>query len=189
MATAELRPPACRWLPHHLGRVWLRAYCVVWALTLVVAAVVGIAGGDVRALAVSVIGAHLTPGGNPPARLSPILLLAAHNLPVVAWPLLLGVERAHAHPLSRSSADLLVIASVIANVVPVGAAIGAYGSALVAYIPQLPVEWAAVALGASAWMVQRRRPVTAREGAAMFVLLGGVVVCAAAMEVCLVPHR
>ena len=67
--------------------------------------------------------------------------------------------------------------------------LGAYGVALLPYIPNVPLEWAALALGASAWLVQRRRPLTLREGFVWLALIVGVVLCAATLETVAVPHR
>lgn len=75
------------------------------------------------------------------------------------------------------------------NVVIVGVALGAYGHPLLAYIPQVPMEWAALALGASAWLMQRREPLTVREGLAMFAVIAGLLLCAAVIETVAVPHR
>jgi hypothetical protein len=118
-----------------------------------------------------------------------VVALAAHNFPIAAWPVLLGVLGAHQHRLGRQVADVAVLGSLLANTAPVGAAFGAYGAPLLVYVPQLPLEWAGLALGASAWVVQRRRPLTVGEG----LLLGGmtaiVVLCAAVLETVAVPHR
>ena len=76
-----------------------------------------------------------------------------------------------------------------ANVLPVGAALGAYGPPLLAFIPQVPFEWAALALGASAWLMQRREPLAVREGLALFAVIGGLLLCAAVLETVAVPHR
>ncbi len=58
----------------------------------------------------------------------------------------------------------MLLACIIVNTLQVGAALGAYGTALLPYIPQLPLEWGGLALGASAWLVQRRRALTVSEG-------------------------
>jgi hypothetical protein len=103
--------------------------------------------------------------------------------------LLLGVVGAHRHRLSRRVADSAVLACIIVNTVPVGAALGGYGGALLPYIPQLPIEWAGLALGASAWLLQRDRSLAVPEGLAIFVLTAGVLLCAALVETVAVPHR
>ena len=70
-----------------------------------------------------------------------------------------------------------------------GAALGAYGARLLPYIPQLPIEWAGLALGASAWLLQRRRALTVPEGLALLALTVCVLLCAAVIETVAVPHR
>ena len=70
-----------------------------------------------------------------------------------------------------------------------GAALGAYGAPLLPYLPQLPVEWGGLALGVSAWLVQRRRALTVAEGLGLLVLIAGVLLCSGALETVAVPHR
>ena len=93
------------------------------------------------------------------------------------------------HRLGRKIADGVLLACIIVNTLPVGAALGAYGAPLLPYLPQLPLEWAGLALGASAWLVQRRRALTAREGLAVLALTAIVLLCAAVLETVAVPHR
>jgi uncharacterized membrane protein len=126
---------------------------------------------------------------NPPPDLAHVLALAAHNIPIAAWPLLLGVMGAHRHRLARKIADAVLAGCILANTVPVGAALGAYGPPLLPYIPQLPLEWAGLALGASAWLVQRRRALGVREGLLCLALIACVLLCAATLETVAVPHR
>ena len=78
---------------------------------------------------------------------------------------------------------------MIVNVLPVGAALGAYGLPLLPYLPQLPLEWAGLTLGASAWLVQRRRALTLPQGLGLLALIAGVLLCAAVLETVAVPHR
>jgi hypothetical protein len=172
-----------------LWRAWLAAYGATWIVTLLSAALVAIdlarVDGPVRHL----LGLGLDARRNPPPNIGHVLMLLAHNLPLAAWPLLLGVLGAHRRRLARQITDTLIAAWLVANVLPVGAALGAYGPRLLAYIPQLPFEWAALALGASAWLMQRREPMTVREGLAMFAVIGGLLLCAAVLETVAVPHR
>jgi hypothetical protein len=136
-----------------------------------------------------VLGATLDPQRNPPPSIGHVLLLLAHNLPLASWPLLLGVVGAHRRHLARQAADMLVAAVFTVNILTVGAGLGVYGLPLLPYIPQVPLEWAALALGASAWLMQRRDPLTGRQGAALFALIAGVLLCAAVLETVAVPHR
>lgn len=172
-----------------LRRAWLAAYTSTWILTLSAGALVAIdlaqLGRPVRHL----LELSLSPQRNPPPSIGHVIALLAHNLPLAAWPLLLGVVGAHRHHLARQITDTVLAAWLTANVLLVGAALGAYGSQLLVYLPQVPFEWAALALGASAWLMQRSDPLTVRERAALFTLIAGVLLCAAILETIAVPHR
>jgi hypothetical protein len=172
-----------------LAHIWLHAYAAVWAATLAAAAIIALVGQPLAAPVRRVLGLALSARRNPPPHLGHVLALAAHNIPIASWPLLLGVLGAHRHRLARHVADGVLLACIIANTLPVGAALGVYGTALLAYIPQLPLEWGGLALGASGWLVQRRRALTASEGIGVFVLIACVLLCAAALETVGVPHR
>lgn len=190
MATAELnKEAATSRLLLALRRTWPCAYAAAWLSTLVCAACVALAGGSAQAWLRRLIGARLDPALNAPPALGHVLALAAHNLPIAAWPILLGVVGAHRSAGWRLTADVLVVAALIANTAPVGAALAAYGPPLLPYLPQVPIEWAALALGTSAWLIQRRRPLARSEGIALFALTGAVVLCAALVETVGVPHR
>jgi hypothetical protein len=172
-----------------MASAWLRAYTAIWAATVVSAALVATGGPGLTQPVRQLLGAHLTPHNTPPPNLSHILGLAAHNIPIAAWPLLLGVLGADRHRLTRQLADTLVVACLLANTLIVGAALGAYGRPLVPYLPQLPLEWAGLALGASSWLIQRERELTGRERLLWLAVTAGVLVCAAALETVAVPHR
>jgi hypothetical protein len=135
------------------------------------------------------VGARLDPALNAPPALDHVLALAAHNFPITAWPILLGVVGAHRNARPRLVGDALVLTTLVVNTAPVGAALGAYGVALLPYLPQLPVEWAALALGASGWLIQRRRPLTPLEGLVLFAATVALVLGAAVIETVAVPHR
>jgi hypothetical protein len=187
MATAELSRQVARrrCLPKGLLRLWLHAYAAVWATTLLPAAVVWLIGGKLAADVRRVFVRHRSPAPH----VAHVLVLTAHNIPIVSWPLLLGLWGAHRHPRSTRIADALLLVCVIANAAPVGLELGAYGTVLLPYLPNLPVEWAGMALGASGWLAQRRRALTVREGLAMFALIAVVLLCAAVLETAAVPHR
>jgi hypothetical protein len=190
MATAELDRDRAE--GNSLGgfwRAWLRTYGRIWTATLGVALLVATGAGDVRAPVRHVLGARLDPELNAPPRLGHILALAAHNFPIAAWPVLLGVVGAHRHPTARRIADVVVAGAMTANILIVGSALGAYGTALLPYLPQLPLEWAGLALGVSSWVVQRRRALTVREGALCVGVIACVLLLAAALETVAVPHR
>jgi hypothetical protein len=195
MAASKLTgPPAWRrtgvgLLRGGLAAAWLTAYCGVWAATIATGLIVEIAGRPAMSITRRVLRLALTEHTNPPPHLGHVLALAAHNLPIVAWPVLIGITGADRAPLPRHLADCAVLVCVLLNTAPVGAAFAAYGTPLIAYVPQLPLEWAGLALGASSWVVQRRRPVSGAERVVWLGLTAGLLLCAAAAETALVPHR
>ena len=193
MVARELSAPSRRterrWLPAGLGVAWLYASAGVWIATLVPAALVALAGQPLVAPVRRVLGLALTAQRNPPPGVRHILFSEAHNLPIVAWPLLLGLIGAHRHPLAKRVADGLLTVCIIVNTLQVGAALGAYGAPLLPYLAHLPVEWGGLALGASAWLIQRHRALTVSEGLGLLALITVVVLCAAVLETVAVPHR
>jgi hypothetical protein len=175
--------------PRALAGVWLRAYGAIWAATLASTALVALSGTGARAWVSQLLGLRLDAGRNPAPSVAHVLALVAHNVPIAAWPLLLGVVGAHRHRLGRRVADTLLVACMIVNVLPVGAALGAYGLPLLPYLPQLPLEWAGLALGASAWLAQRKRALALSESLAVLAVLAVVLLAAGVLETVAVPHR
>jgi hypothetical protein len=188
-ASAPSRRTERRWLPAGLGVVWLYAYAVVWIATLLPAALVALVGQPLVLPVRHVLGLTLTAHRNPPPSIGHVLVSEGHNLPIVAWALLLGLIGAHRDARAKRVADGLLTACIIVNTLQVGAALGAYGAPLLPYVPQLPLEWGGLALGASAWLVQRRRALTVPEGLGLLALIAGVLLCAATLETVAVPHR
>ena len=192
MVAAELSPPRRarrRWLPVGLGAVWVRAYAAVWLGALAAAVLVTLVGHPLILPARRLLGATLSARHNPPPQFGHVFVLAAHNIPIFSWPLLLGAFGAHRSRFQIRIADGLLVACIFVNTAQVGVGLAAYGWALLPYLPQVPLEWAAAALGVSAWLVQRRRALTVREGFAVFALIVVVLVGAAVLETVAVPHR
>jgi hypothetical protein len=173
----------------HAWRTWLIIYVATWALTLGCAAIVALVGAPLSDPVHHLLGLRLAAASNPPPDPGRLVALAAHNIPLAAWPLLLGVLGAQRSVAGRRAADCLVLACVTVNVAPVGAALGAYGAALLPYIAQLPLEWSALALGAAAWPMQRRDAMSLASGIAVFTLLSFLLLCSAAIETFAAPHR
>lgn len=190
MVATELTEVAVRrWLPAGLARMWLYAYAGVWLATLTVSALVAAVGRPLALPTRRVLGLALSAERNPPPGIGHVLVLAAHNIPIACWPLLLGVLGAHHHRLATHVADGVLLACMIINLLPAGAAIGAYGTPVLPYLPQLPFEWGGLALGVSGWLIQRREPLTIRQGAGVFALSVCVLLAAAALETVAAPHR
>jgi hypothetical protein len=131
----------------------------------------------------------LSASATPPPSLLHVLALSAHNLPICAWPLLLGSLRVRLESLGRRLADIVVWASVLANVLPVAAALGGYGGALLPYVPQLPLEWAALAIGCGAWVLEREEGLAGSERLKLLAVICVLLLAAAALETYAVPHR
>ncbi len=172
-----------------LRTAWLKAYGAAWAVTALAGMVVAIAGPPAFRLTRHTLGLSLSARSNPPPHLWEILALTAHNVPIAGWPVLLGLTGADRHRPSRWLADLGVLACIVANCAPVGAALAAYGSAVIAYVPQLPLEWAGLALGAGCWLVQRRRSLSSSERLIWLGMTTVVLLGAAVLESVAVPHR
>jgi hypothetical protein len=195
MATAELAPtgrPARAPAAHRVSllALWFRVYCFIWMATLVPAGIVALAGAPLVDPIRGFLDLALDPARNPPPHFGSVLLLAAYNLRLSAWPLLLGPWGAHRSHIQSRAADALLLVLLIANASQVGAAVGAYGTrALLPYLPGLPLEWAAIALGATAWLRQRQREMTPRSALATLTLIAILLLGAAVLETVAVPHR
>jgi hypothetical protein len=172
-----------------LAGMWARAYTAVWGVTFLAAAIVACTGPAVRDLVRSVLVLRLRAASNPAPSAERVAALALHNIPIACWPVLLGVFGAHRHPWGRRVCDVLVACWVAASTVPVGAALGAYGTRVLCFVPQLPIEWAGLALGASCWLVQRERPLTFGRGSGLAGACAGVMTAAAFVEVFVPPHQ
>ena len=115
--------------------------------------------------------------------------LLANNLRATAWPLIPVLARAQRPDWLRRVIHAAVLASVAANLLPVGAAIGVYRDRLVPYLPHLPFELYAITTGPVAWMISTRRPLTRRQLATIAASMIGALVVAAVLETWAVPHR
>lgn len=159
----------------------------LWLATLLVAVLVSAAGGAPSSAIRGFLGLRLSAGATPAPTLGRMLALAAHNLPVVAWPLLLAPAGADRSRRGEALAEVLVLVSLAVNALLVGCALGAYGVRLLAFVPQLPLEWAALAAGASVWLDRGRG--SRRLGALrLLCVLAVLVLGAAALETFAVPH-
>jgi hypothetical protein len=119
------------------------------------------------------------------------LSILVGNARTLALPLLLSAGRWHTHPGTRLIGDLLVTALVSANAASVGLALGRYPTALVGYLPHLPLEDGGLAIAASAWLARRlpnpdRRPRTGLLACASLTLT--LAALAALVETYAIPH-
>jgi hypothetical protein len=118
--------------------------------------------------------------------------IVGQNARTLAVPLLLCAGRWHTGRVTRHVGDLVVATLVIANATIVGLALGRYPTQLPAYLPHLPLEDAAVAIAAGAWLTRRLPGPIAQSdpsltGAAVLTLL--VTIAAAILETRAVPSK
>ena len=74
------------------------------------------------------------------------------------------------------------------NALLVGTAVGAYGVSAMRWLPHLPLEWAALAVAAAAYVDSRSGPARFSEALRTVVLAALLVGAAAAAEVYLTPQ-
>ena len=117
------------------------------------------------------------------------LSILANNLRVLAVPFLLWVLRFQASRPGRLIGDLATLAVAALSSVTIGIALGAWGSRLIPYIPNLPAEWAALIVAVASWLLVKDQPVTARQMLALAFTVTALLCAAAALETWATPHR
>lgn len=163
------------------------AYGVLWALTLAVMALV-LTLPDGGPIARGVLCLALSATGNPAPSVAGVLAVAINNCLHAGWPLALGPLGATRRPVTRKLADVAVALNVLVCAALTGAALGGYAPRIVVFLPHLPLEWAGIAVGAAGWLVERRRPLTARERARCACALILLLLAAAIVEIYATPH-
>jgi hypothetical protein len=135
----------------------------------------------------------LGPGGPPHPTLHPSLGAVAgilgQNVRVLAAPYLLVMFRFGRNRRARRAGDVLVAGILGGNALRVGLALGRWQDSLLPYLPQLPVEYLAAAVAASAWILGRRGGMNHRALCIQAPLTALLLSGAAAAEVLLTPHR
>ena len=108
---------------------------------------------------------------------------------VLATPFLLALLGFPQSSLGRRTGDLILTGITAASTIPVGLELGRWQGGLLRYVPQLPLEWAALALAIGAWLTTRADQASRRQlvvlAASVSVLLAG----AATIETWCTPHR
>jgi hypothetical protein len=108
---------------------------------------------------------------------------------VLAAPFLLVLLGFPQSRLGRHAGDLIITALTAASTIPVGLELGRWQSRLLPYLPQLPLEWAALALAIHAWVLARPGQLTVRELMPLAGVVLALLTCAACLETWATPHR
>jgi len=93
--------------------------------------------------------------------------------------------------VTRHVGDLAVVALVAANAAMIGLALGRYPTQLPAYLPHLPLEDAALAITAGAWLARRIKHATGTPAPSLWrtaLLMLTATIAAAIVETYAVPH-
>ena len=117
------------------------------------------------------------------------LWILKNNLRVLAVPFLLAALGFPASRFGRCSGDVIVAGLVAASTIPVGIAVGRWQERLVPYLPQLPLEWAALTVATGAWLAVRYGEARARELAVLGATVAVLLIGGASLETWCTPHR
>jgi hypothetical protein len=111
------------------------------------------------------------------------------NLRIVLAPFLLAVLRVDRAKTTRTLGDLLIAGLTAASTINVGVELGRWQGQLLPYIPQLPIELTALAVGVAAWLVIRAGERSGRMLVALAGACAALVGAAGAVETWWTPHR
>jgi hypothetical protein len=112
----------------------------------------------------------------------------AHNARVLTAPLILATAHWGRGLVTRALGDAIVAATLLVSPLLVGGALGRHGTGLLAYLPHLPLEWAALSIATSAWVTSRRGDTRARTLAAYAAAALLLATTAALVETFTTPH-
>jgi hypothetical protein len=145
--------------------------------------------GALAGLTVPGVAGHTPPHAALTGRLSDALAILENNLRVLAAPFLLWLLRPDTSRLGRAIGDVLMIALVATSALPVGVELGRWRGQLIPYLPQLPLEWAALAVAIAVWLTIRHSPSSLHHLALPAVLILALLTAAASLETWATPHR
>jgi hypothetical protein len=152
----------------------LESYCFLWFGTLLAAVLAIPIAGYLR----GVFDFRLTLA--PPGTASMAALIAANNVREAAIPLFFAALKIGTRRWLLIVGDVVVGASLAANVALGGLALGAYGLGLLRYLPHWPLEWGGLALTLAGW---RRARCGQRDPCELALLAIGaaILLCLAAL--------
>lgn len=112
-----------------------------------------------------------------------------NNLRAIAVPFGLILVGFPARRGGRIIGTIVVWAWVAVNCVPVGIALERWQGRLLAYLPHLPLEWAALACSTCAWLIARDTTGNRRNLIALALATLALLTVAACLETWATPHR
>jgi hypothetical protein len=151
--------------------------------------VIGLTGlGAALALLAPELAGTTPPHPTPDGGVGEAASIAAGNARVLVAPFALCLLDLPSSRLGRCVGDLLVLVLVALNTILVGLAVGRWRGQLLPYIPQLPVEWAALTIATAAWLISRDSHASRRRLAILAGATSLLLVYAAALETWCSPH-
>jgi single-strand DNA-binding protein len=112
-----------------------------------------------------------------------------NNARVLGVPFLLSVFRFPVSRAGRYTGDLLVFGVTAANTIAVGIELGRWRDRLIPYLPQLPLEWAALIVAVCAWLVARGDDTRPQELAMLASITALLLIGGASLETWCTPHK
>jgi hypothetical protein len=116
------------------------------------------------------------------------LSILQNNARVLAAPFLLYLLGFPASRTGRLAGDMLVALLTAASALPVGLELGRWHAQLLPFLPQLPLEWTALAVAISAWLAARHNHGQPSQLAVLATLTLALLVAAAALETWATPN-
>lgn len=112
-----------------------------------------------------------------------------NNARLLAAPFLLAGLGFQRTPLGRRGGDAIMLALSAASTITVGLELGRWRERLLPYIPQLPIEWAALAVSLTAWLLIRTGQPQRTQITRLAILAAALAIVAASIETWCTPHR
>ena len=134
------------------------------------------------------LGGSIAPHAALHGSVSEALAILVNNLRALTAPFALALLGLAHTRTGRRIGDLVVLAVAAASAIPVGVALGRWQGRLLPYVPQLPLEWAALTTALAGWLHARTGTTNTRQ----LIALAGVTVvllaAAATVETWCTPH-
>jgi hypothetical protein len=169
-----------------MGPTDLTARSLLAATGLVIALTV--LGALLSAIAPALAG-HTRPHPTLTGSLGDAIGILQNNVRVLAAPFLLRLLKFPSSRLGRRAGDFLILMLAAGSAIPVGLELGRWRTELLPYVPQLPLEWAALAVAISAWLTARHDHACPHRLAVLATATALLLAGAASIEAWCTPHR